>query len=272
MIKEKIFSIFKRGSRTYFYCSLFFPENVKSDVFTLYSFVRTADNFVDALPQQRVEFLAFRKKFEASMSGIHTEDLVIDSFTALMKKKNFKTEWVTQFLDAMEQDLIQKTYHTLADVEKYMYGSAEVIGLMMAKILGLPTAAYSSAQYLGKSMQYVNFIRDISEDLTLGRTYFPQDEIRKFGLTSLERAETQKKSKEFSAFMRAQIAYHKKWSALGEKGFSSIPKRYLIPIKTANDLYTWTAQRISENPAIVYEKKMKPSTLRILVTLVKNFL
>ena len=148
MIKEKIFSIFKKGSRTYFYCSLFFPENVKSDVFTLYSFVRTTDDFVDALPQQRVEFLAFRKKFEASMSGIVAHDLVIDSFTALMKKKNFKTEWVTQFLDAMELDLTEKTYRTLADVEKYMYGSAEVIGLMMARILDLPAEAYPAAQYI----------------------------------------------------------------------------------------------------------------------------
>ena len=103
-------------------------------------------------------------------------------------------------------------------------------------------------------------------------TYFPQDEIRKFGLITLERAETQKKPAEFSAFMRAQIANYKKWSILGEKGFSSIPNGYLIPIKTANDIYTWTAQQIAKDPFVVYQRKIKPSTLRILVTLLKNFL
>jgi phytoene synthase len=59
--------IFKKGSKTYFYNSLFFPNNVKDDVFILYSFVRKADDFVDAVPQQVEEFHQFRDQYERAM-------------------------------------------------------------------------------------------------------------------------------------------------------------------------------------------------------------
>ena len=56
MVTKKLFNIFKKGSRTYFYSSLFFPNGVRGDVFRLYAFVRRADDFVDSIPQQKEKF------------------------------------------------------------------------------------------------------------------------------------------------------------------------------------------------------------------------
>ena len=58
-----IFSTFKRGSKTYFYSSIFFSKEVRDDVFALYSFVRKADNFVDVVPQLKDEFYFFKNDY-----------------------------------------------------------------------------------------------------------------------------------------------------------------------------------------------------------------
>jgi len=269
-IPKQLESIFKNGSKTYFYCSLFFPEDVKADVFALYSFVRTADNFVDQSPPQTEQFKTFRKKYEQSITGKKSNDLIIESFVKLQNKRDFDPAWIKSFLDAMEQDLTKKTYQTMDDSIAYMHGSAEVIGLLMSKILNLPASANASAKYLGRSMQYVNFIRDIDEDNGLGRTYFPQTELKKYNLPSLELDKISSRKENFSRFMHAQIRQYQVWSAEGQKGYAVIPRRYLIPIKTANDLYHWTALEIAKNPMVVFKRKIKPSVVRIFFTLLKN--
>lgn len=59
-IDKTIYTIFKKGSRTYFYSTIFFPKTVKKDVFTLYSFLRKADDYVDSIPQDAESFYAFK--------------------------------------------------------------------------------------------------------------------------------------------------------------------------------------------------------------------
>ncbi|MDQ5951248.1 MAG: 15-cis-phytoene synthase, partial [Patescibacteria group bacterium] len=258
MITKKIYSIFKQGSRTYFYSSLFFPAKVKDDVFTLYSFVRTADDYVDQVPAQVKSFRRFRKEYEAALSGKPCQNEIIQAYVSLAIRKNFDPQWTEAFLDAMESDLNTHTYRTLEKTISYMHGSAEVIGLMMAKIMDLPPSAYQYAKKLGRAMQYVNFIRDIAEDLELGRNYFPQTEMKKYGLASLSYQHTSHNQPNYKRFMAAQLQRYNAWQEMAATGFKLIPRRYLIPIKTASDLYNWSASQIAKDPMIVYQKKMKP--------------
>ena len=263
-------TIFKNGSKTYYYSSIFFPPKVKDDVYKLYSFVRKADDYVDSVPQRKNNFYKFKNKYERALMGEKTDDLVIDSFVDVMNKRDFDPKWVTAFLNSMESDLYIRSYETLEILKKYLYGSAEVVGLMMAKILELPTESYECATYLGRAMQYVNFIRDIDEDLLLGRNYFPRKDYIENDLASLEVEESIRKPEGFRNFTRTQLKRYFLWQQEAEKGFKYIPKRYLIPIKTASEMYKWTAKIIYKNPFIVYERKVKPSIPRIVVTIGKN--
>jgi len=72
--------------------------------------------------------------------------------------------------------------------------------------------------------------------------------------------------------MRFQVGRYRAWQKEAEKGFHFIPKQYLVPIKTASDLYSWTADIIEQDPFIVYEKKIKPGKIHVLVTGIKNYL
>ena len=271
MVDKKIYQTFKKGSRTYFLTSLFFPKNIKEDVFILYAFVRKADNFVDAIPQQKNEFKQFCRLYDKAISGKKSHDPIIDTFVDLVKRKKFKKEWVDAFLDAMNMDLYKSKYKTIKEVEQYMYGSAEVVGLMMAKILSLPAVSYTSARMLGRSMQYTNFLRDVREDLEMGRNYLPSGEQRGFTLSSYEKGKNSI-DKEYRNFVAKQIQRAERYQLEAEKGFAFIPKHYLLPIKTASDLYNWTRDEIKKNPSIIYTKKIRPSHLRILMTIVKNWM
>ncbi len=265
MIDKTVHSIFKKGSRTYFYSSLFFPKTIKHDVFTLYSFVRKVDNYVDTLPQDKEGFFSFKDTYYAAKQGMNSGNIIIDLFVNLRENKGLRTEWVDAFFDSMERDLTIKRYVTLDDTIDYMYGSAEVIGLMMAKILGLPQSSYRYARLLARAMQYINFIRDINEDLQFNRIYFPQSSLNTYNLKKLQFDYTKRHPERFNQFIQDQIDLYDVWQKEAEKGYSFIPKRYLIPIRTASEMYKWTSYQIKKNPFIIYSKKVKPRRSHIIM-------
>ena len=273
MILDKTFlSIFRKGSRTYFYSSLFFPMHIRQEVFILYGFVRKTDNFVDIIPQDYNGFYLFKDKYYQAKNGKKTGDVVIDSFVQLAQQKGFEDEWVDAFLHSMEFDLKKTQYETLDEVLEYIYGSAEVIGLMMAKIIGLPKESLEHAKYLGRAMQYINFIRDIAEDLELGRVYFPQTDLRQHGLDNLSFEHVKLHTEQFRHFIQTQLDRYCHWQKYAEQGYRFIPKRYLISIKTASEMYHWTGEQIAHHPLIVYECKVKPMISKIILTVFSNLI
>lgn len=104
----------------------------------------------------------------------------------------------------------------------------------------------------------------------MGRTYMPQEDLHQFGLPSLTRESASRHPDRFIAFINFEIERYRAWQAAGERGYYLIPYRYLIPIRTASDMYSWTAGRIANNPFVIYDKKVKPSIPRIISTLGTN--
>jgi phytoene synthase len=270
LIDKTIFTLFRQGSTTYFYSSLFFPTKIRKNVFILYAFVRKADNFVDQIPQDKIGFYDFRNRFEQAWQGGESNDIVIDSFVYLAKEKKFEKVWIDAFLNSMEMDVTKKVYQTMDDTLEYIYGSAEVIGLFMARILGLVDRSFEFAKHLGRAMQYINFIRDINEDNSLNRLYFPQTELEKFDLESLAYDYVVKHPEQFISFVRAQIDRYCGWQELAEHGYDFIPKRYLIPVKTASEMYKWTGHQIAHEPFIIYRWKVKPMISQIVTETFKS--
>jgi 15-cis-phytoene synthase len=272
MTNSTIYSLFKKGSKTYFYSTLFFPKKVKEEVFILYSFLRKADDYVDAIPQDAEGFYSFKERYNQAREGLHTGDVVVDSFAQLSRDKNFDEKWTQAFLQSMEMDITKTQYQDLDELLTYLYGSSEVVGLFMAKIMGLSPDSYPAARHLGRAMQYINFIRDIDEDLDLGRVYFPQEDLEKYGLDSLQPDEAHKNPEGFSSFINKQLDTYLDWQAKAEAGFKYIPYRYLIPVKTASDLYKWTGAQIRKDPLVVFQRKVKPSLPKIVTNVFTNSL
>lgn len=262
MVHEQHEEIFRTGSKTYYFSSRFFPKKVREDVYALYGFVRVADNLVDDIPVDSEKFKSFRTQYTEGLSTRQTSgDHIIDAFLELQRRKNFDPAWTEAFLDSMQHDLVSPSCDTLQETLTYIYGSAEVIGLFMARIMDLPEESFPAAAMLGRAMQYINFIRDIEEDNTLGRRYLP---LVGTSLTTLTEHDALANQSEFERFIRQEIERYSMWQREAEKGYRYIPRRYRIPIMTAADMYCWTARQIAKNPMIVFEKRMKPAKTRII--------
>ncbi len=260
-------AVFKKGSRTYFTSSLFFPPDMRRDVQVLYGFVRVADNFVDAVPQDAQGFADFCDRYRLALEGRPSGDPIIDDYVDLSLRKRFERAWTDAFLGAMRADLSRQSYDSVDEVLGYIYGSAEVIGLFMARIMDLPEVTLPYAQMLGRAMQYINFIRDIDEDLQLGRRYLP---LGPAGVRVLDQDYAAAHPGEFRRFIGYHLSLYKGWQDEAEKGLAMIPRRYRIPIRTASDMYRWTARRIENDPWIVFRRKVKPAKSRIVLRALGN--
>jgi phytoene synthase len=269
---------FKRGSTTYFNSSLFFPEKIRRRVFTLYAFVRRADDLVDSIPQREAEFYAFRSFTRDVLAG--REDLtppallsqedrgVILAYGDLAREVGFSPSWTEAFLDAMQADLTKSRYDTLEETLGYVYGSAEVIGLFMCACMGITPEAYPTAQLLGRAMQYINFIRDMDEDRRLNRRYLPLDGADE---RIIDPAWARDHPGEFQRWITIQLERFRTWQIKALQGYAYLPYRFRLPIVTASDMYWWTAETIERDPLIVFEKKVKPRRGRIVRRLIRNF-
>ena len=122
--------IFRKGSTTYYYSTKLFPANIRKEVTQLYNFVRVADDYVDSVPQNTKGFMNFKDEYYRVLSGENSENEVITEFVSLSQRRKFDSKWVDAFLFSMEMDTRKSTYKNLDELNTYLYGSAEVIGLM----------------------------------------------------------------------------------------------------------------------------------------------
>ena len=140
--------IFKKGSTTYYDSTRLFPKAIRKDVTTLYSFVRVADNFVDSVPQDVKGFKNFRNEYNKALEGEEIDSSLIQNFIELSERLEFEKEWIEAFLDSMEMDTKKSEYENLDELNVYLYGSSEVIGLNVNYVDGTEITLMSSIDSL----------------------------------------------------------------------------------------------------------------------------
>lgn len=266
-IDKETYNIFKGASNTFFYYSLFYPKEQRKDIFDFYAFVRIADEFIDKVPQDIKGFETYKNEFITRKS----KNKIINNFLKLEEKHNFKREWTLSFFHSIDLDTHKHTYKNQEEFDEYLYGIAEVIGLFISSILKLHKNSFKYAQLLGKAMQYANIIRDIGYDRDkLNRIYIPQQNIEMFELENLSKKEINTNKEKFRNLINYEADQYFKYLNEAEKGFKYIPKRSLIPIKSASDAYKLVINKIKKDPFQIFDKKIKPKKHEFYTILLKN--
>ncbi len=170
--------------KTYFLATFLLPPAKRPYVWALYGFARYADEFVDSLTDPDPgQLLVWGQRFLDSLQHGSPDEPVGLAMADTMRRWDIPTEQVEVFLESMRMDITVSGYPTYADLERYMYGSAAVIGLQMLPILEPHhPQAPARARALGEAFQLTNFIRDVGEDLRRGRVYLPQEDLDAFGV------------------------------------------------------------------------------------------
>ena len=164
------------------------PDEMRQAIYSIYGFVRLADEIVDTFHESDQEFLLndFEKEYYKTLQQGISMNPVLHSFAITVTKYQFPDELVDSFLKSMRADLSKQVYETNSELDNYIHGSANVVGLMSLLVfLDGDKQRYNQlkepAMKLGSAFQKVNFLRDLKADAhELDRLYFPDVEISNF--------------------------------------------------------------------------------------------
>jgi phytoene/squalene synthetase len=160
-------------------------NSIRQDIYNIYGFVRLADEIVDSFhdyPKKEL-FSKFEKDLEISLRNKISINPILNSFQYTYHKYDIDYELVSSFIDSMRLDLSKSKYKTEEEYKNYIYGSADVVGLMCLKVFVKGDRKKydelkNSAMSLGSAFQKVNFLRDLKADFDdLNRTYFPNTDL-----------------------------------------------------------------------------------------------
>ncbi len=166
----------------------FLPQEMRQAIYSIYGFVRLADEIVDTFHSINQELILnnFERDFYDTMENGISMNPALHSFAITVKKYNIPTHLIDSFLKSMKTDLNKQIYRNNSELKEYIYGSADVVGLMCLMVFvngnnQLYCDLEKPAMKLGSAFQKVNFLRDIKADIEeLDRTYFPQFETNTF--------------------------------------------------------------------------------------------
>lgn len=234
-----------------------FDKKFRSPIYAIYGFVRFADEIVDTFhdfPKKELLDKFRRDTYEAIESGISLNP-VLHSFQNVVNKYNIENELIDAFLDSMEMDLNVNAYEDNL-YQKYIYGSAEVVGLMCLRVFvngddNMYKHLYASARSLGSAFQKINFLRDIKSDFDeRGRVYFPGVDFRSFSIGDKLQIESDIKKDFDDALV----------------GITQLPQGVRFGVYLAYKYYTKLFQKIkSASPTKVKEERIRVNDSRKVV-------
>jgi phytoene/squalene synthetase len=256
LITKKYSTSFSLGIKT-------FDKSFRYPIYAIYGFVRYADEIVDTFHNYDQQQLICRFKeetFKAIKEGISTNP-VIHSFQQVVNRYGIDHELIKAFLRSMEMDLDNKAYDQ-DSYQTYIYGSAEVIGLMCLRVFTSDDVLYRSlipkARSLGAAFQKVNFLRDVKADYTeRGRTYFPGIDFNNFTEQDKRAIEAEIKHDFEEAF----------------EGIKRLPVGTRLGVYIAYIYYLQLFKKISYTPAsVILQKRIRVSDARKMSLYIKAVL
>ncbi len=173
-------------STSFSLASKMLSDSIRQDIYNIYGFVRFADEIVDTFHDYNKEelFNDFETEMYKAIKNKISLNPILNSFQQTVHQYNIQPELYEAFMKSMRLDLHKTKYLTDQEYKDYIYGSADVVGLMCLKVfVNGDEAKYNelrqSAMHLGSAFQKVNFLRDLKADYEdLDRTYFPNTDLR----------------------------------------------------------------------------------------------
>ena len=255
--------ITKKYSTSFSIAVRLLAPDIRQAIYNIYGFVRVADEIVDSFEGYPKEELLNRFEGEyqyAIKTGISTNP-VINAFQKTVKEYNIEAKLVESFLKSMRADLNKQVYENQEEIDEYIYGSADVVGLMCLKVfvkgdqekyLNLKKPAMK----LGSAFQKVNFLRDLNEDFeNLNRSYFPNINPNKLSETDKKKVLTEIKKDFEEAYV----------------GIVKLPKEAKLAVYVAYKYYSNLLYKIEKTPsAILKERRIRVSNPKKMYLFLKD--
>ncbi len=215
--------------------------SIRQDIYNIYGFVRFADEIVDSFHgyDKQILFDDFERQMYDAIKNKISLNPILNAFQHTVHTYSIPAELYESFMKSMRLDLHKKKYLTDAEYKEYIYGSADVVGLMCLKVFvkgnqNTYDTLKDSAMRLGSAFQKVNFLRDLKADFEdLDRNYFPDTD-----LNMLNEASKMKIIKEIEDDFEA-----------GLKGINQLPVEARFGVYTAYRYYKRLLTKLKQTPS-----------------------
>ena len=238
--------------------------SMRTPIYAIYGFVRLADEIVDTFHDHEKELLLSEFKehtFQAIDRRISLNP-ILQAFQQTVNTYMISEELITAFFRSMEMDLEKTIYKTADELREYIYGSAEVVGLMCLYVFCNGNHAQyeqlkHTAQALGAAFQKVNFLRDLKADIQgLNRAYFPDFDLANFNATT-------------KSMIEADIAADFK---MAREGIRLLPSQAKFGVFVAYKYYLSLFNKIKRlDSTVIMEKRVRiPNFNKVMIVLIAS--
>lgn len=255
--------ITRRYATNYYFATQFFPAETRLGIYGIYAFARIPDEIMDDpaatdRAAAREKLAAWRDRWLEAMEKGGSGDALMNAIVHTFRKFRIPVEDGEAFLRSMFIDEEKREYADYAELEDYMYGSAGVIGHMVTRIVGFSSDdAFPYARKLGYAFQLTNFLRDIREDHDeLGRIYLPQDDLRRFGLSSADIA-GRVHDERFVRLMKFQIERNRRIYREALPGIKMLHWRGRLAVRVSFVLYQAILRQVERANYNIYNGRVR---------------
>jgi phytoene synthase len=250
------------GSKSFYFCTRFFPTDLARSAHAVYWFCRTTDDIVDEAEcprEARVKLGEWESAVHDGYRGIAPESPILKAFFDAARRHSIPAEYPLELIAGCRMDLERVRYKTFDELRVFCYRVASTVGLMMSKVIGfrdpsLEERGLRHAVELGIAMQLTNILRDVGEDLGMERIYLPQEEMAEFGYTETKL----RASAVDDAFVRLieyQMSRARSFYAAAEPGIAMLHPRGAFSVRLASDVYRGILAEIARNRYDVFSKR-----------------
>lgn len=233
------------GSKSFAMASRFLPAGMHEDCVMLYAWCRHADDVIDGqeagfatgTPHDPAARLAeLRDLTHRALQGDAAAP-VYAGLARVVKARGIPHRHVDELLDGFAMDVEGRVYRDMTDLMDYCYHVAGVVGVMMARIMGVrDESVLDRASDLGLAFQLTNIARDVIDDARIGRTYLPRDLLRAEGVAQIDPDDSGQRPALHRAALRlldeAEIYYRS-----ADMGIAVLPRRPALAIAAARNIY-----------------------------------
>jgi phytoene synthase len=262
--------ITRHHARTFFLASACLPRATRAHAYAIYGFCRWADDGVDD-SRDRLEAAGRLRRAREALDLAYSREAAppgLLAFRRTIRLRSIPRHLFDALLDGIEMDLDVARYADFAELDRYCYRVAGVVGLMMTHVFGYRSErCWPNALALGTAMQLTNILRDVAEDFRMGRIYLPRAEMARFGVGEAQLAEG-RVDEPFRALMRFQIDRARRYYAESEAGLPwLVGDSSRLTVRVMGRLYGGILGAIERQGLDVFQGRARVSTPRKLATL-----
>ncbi len=267
-------NITRREAKNFYYAFLTLPATKRRAIYAAYAFCRHCDDSVDEAISTNAKLKALTElqiNLDLTYSGNASSPVYV-ALADVAQRYAIPQDYFQEIIIGVKSDLVKDRFQNFEELKGYCYSVASVVGLICLHIFGYEDdTAKEYAVDLGLAMQLTNIIRDVREDLDMGRVYLPQDELVQFGYTEQD-LKNGVRNEAFIELMQFQSQRARKYFEQGFKLLPYLSRRSRACPAVLGALYSNVLDRIEASDYHILESRVALSAPQKVVITAKTWL